>query len=114
MKFKNNSFLKLPGLTDVHVHLREPGATHKEDFESGTKAAVAGGYTQILDMPNNVPPIVTLRALDEKIKLAKGRIWCDVGFNFGGTKYSTRYFSKVYKKVFGLKTYMNQTTGTLL
>ena len=59
--------VKLPGLIDVHVHLREPGATHKEDFETGTKAAVAGGYTQILDMPNNVQPTVTTKDLKKQL-----------------------------------------------
>lgn len=108
------SIIKLPGLVDVHVHLREPGATHKEDFESGTQAAVAGGYTQILDMPNNPLPTITPAALAQKINLAKGRIWCDVGFNFGGTTDSIRYFKKVAPKVFGLKVYMNATTGPLL
>jgi len=109
-----NNLLKLPGLVDVHVHLREPGATQKEDFETGTRAAIAGGYTQILDMPNNVPPTITPEALDDKIKRAKGRIWCDLGFNFGATADSVKYFSKISKKAFGLKVYMNQTTGPLL
>ena len=81
----DSQLIKLPGLVDVHVHLREPGATHKEDFESGTRAAVAGGYTQILDMPNNVNPTTTPTRLQEKIRLAKGKIWCDLGFNFRGT-----------------------------
>lgn len=107
-------FLKLPGLVDVHVHLREPGATQKEDFDTGTQAAIAGGYTQILDMPNNIPPCDTPQALDDKIRRAGGRIWCDLGFNFGATADSAQYFKNVEKKVFGLKIYMNQTTGPLL
>src|SRR6185295_4298917 len=108
------NIVRLPGLIDVHTHLREPGATHKEDFSSGTKAAIAGGYSAILDMPNN--PITTTKdsALKEKIKLATGRIFCDVGFNFGASKDSVPYFSKVRNKIFALKIYMNQTTGTLL
>ena len=108
------SFLKLPGLVDAHVHFREPGGKQKEDFETGTKAAVAGGYTQILDMPNNIPPTVSVDALSDKIKRAKGRIWCDLGFNFGATADSSSYFNKVYKRVFGLKVYMSRTTGSLL
>src|SRR3990167_11316479 len=108
------SFLKLPGLVDVHTHLREPGGMQKEDFETGTKAAVAGGYTQILDMPNNIPPITTLQVLDGKIARAKGRIWCDLGFNFGAARQSAKYFKNIYQKAFGLKVYMNQTTGPLL
>lgn len=137
--------LKLPGLIDTHVHLREPGSTHKEDFETGTKAAVAGGYTVVLDMPNNPNPIITPEALEEKINLAKGvipsasegsintkqiatspeesaprndenhsRIYCDLGFHFGGAKDAVPFFEQVKNKVFGLKVYMNHTTGTLL
>lgn len=110
----NMSIIKLPGLVDVHVHLREPGATQKEDFSTGTKAAIAGGFTQILDMPNNTPPTITPQELENKFNLAKGRVWCDLGFNFGATGQSSQYFKKVYKKVFGLKIYMGKTTGPLL
>ncbi len=106
--------IKLPGFVDVHVHLREPGATYKEDFETGTKAAIAGGYTQVLDMPNNNPPTVNPQCLKDKVNLATGRIWCDVGFNFGATKESTKYFKQISEKVFGLKVYMDETTGPLL
>lgn len=109
-----NNIIKLPGLVDIHVHLREPGATQKEDFETGTRAAIAGGYTQLLDMPNNTPPTTSPQALLEKEKLAKGRIWCDLGFNFGATPTSTKYFNEVKKQAFGLKVYMNVTTGPLL
>lgn len=104
----------LPGLIDVHTHLREPGATQKEDFESGTKAAIAGGYTAILDMPNNPTPTISEQALEQKINLAKGRIYCDVGFNFGATPKNSQYFGVVYDRVFAIKVYMNHTTGDLL
>lgn len=114
MKFSQVENIKLPGLIDVHTHLREPGGIQKEDFETGTKAAIAGGYTLILDMPNNIPPTITSRDLSNKEKLAKGRIYCDVGFNFGATSSSVKYFKKIKSRVFGLKVYMNQTTGTLL
>lgn len=109
-----NKLLRFPGLVDVHVHLREPGALHKEDFQTGTKAAIAGGYTQIVDMPNNNPPTTTNGQLERKFKSAAEKIWCDLGFNFGGTLESTKYFDAVKNKVFGLKVYMNKTTGTLL
>lgn len=109
-----SNIVKLPGLIDTHVHLREPGATQKEDFESGTKAALAGGYTCILDMPNNPEPTVSLDALDKKISLTQGRIYSDVGFHFGATADSIQYFNQVKNEVFGLKVYMNHTTGTLL
>ncbi|MEK9146622.1 MAG: dihydroorotase [Patescibacteria group bacterium] len=111
---RNGRIIKLPGLVDVHVHLRQPGATQKEDFYSGTQAAVAGGYTQVLDMPNNKVPTVTSQSLAEKMNLARTRSWCDVGFNFGATTVSTEFFKKVQKRVFGLKVYMNHTTGPLL
>lgn len=109
-----NNLIKLPGLIDSHVHLREPGATQKEDFETGTKAAIAGGYTAVLDMPNNPIPTVTPEALQEKMDLAKGRIYADVGFHFGASPGSVQYFTEVQDKVFGLKLYMNHTTGELL
>lgn len=103
-----------PGLIDVHVHLREPGWEYKEDFETGTKAAIAGGYTTVLDMPNNPNPIITPPALENKIKLAHNRIYSDLGFHFGGAVQAIPYFSQVKDKVFGLKVYMNHTTGPLL
>ncbi|MBI2596568.1 amidohydrolase family protein [Candidatus Daviesbacteria bacterium] len=106
--------LTLPGLIDVHTHLREPGATQKEDFESGTKAAIAGGYTAILDMPNNPIPTISEEALKQKIKLATGRIYSDLGFHFGATPANYPVFEKIKDKVFGLKVYMNYTTGDLL
>jgi len=109
-----SNIIKLPGLIDTHVHLREPGSTQKEDFETGTKAAIAGGYTLVLDMPNNPTPITTPETLEEKIQLAQSRIYCDLGFHFGGTKDATFYFDAVKAKVFGLKVYMNHTTGPLL
>lgn len=106
--------ITLPGLIDAHVHLREPGAIQKEDFETGTKAAIAGGFTVVLDMPNNPVPTISPEALQEKMDRAKGRIFCDVGFHFGASSKSIRYFNEIKNKVFGLKVYMNQTTGELL
>lgn len=108
------NLIKFPGLIDVHVHLREPGATQKEDFETGTKAAIAGGFTTVLDMPNNPIATVTPEALQQKMDLAKGKIYCDIGFHFGASSKSVQYFPEVAGKVFGLKVYMNQTTGDLL
>ena len=77
--------LTLPGLIDMHVHLREPGLTHKGDMESETRAALAGGVLTVCDMPNTVPPVVTVTALEEKVELA-GRIKdVDIRFYFGIT-----------------------------
>lgn len=106
--------IRLPGLVDSHVHLREPGATQKEDFASGTRAAIAGGYTLVLDMPNNPIPTISPETLQEKMDLAKGRIYADVGFHFGASSKSVQYFNQIQSEVFGLKVYMNPTTGDLL
>jgi dihydroorotase len=70
----------LPGLVDAHVHLREPGLTHKEDFVSGTRAAAAGGVTTLLDMPTDEPWTSTASELRDKMRQAAGRLHVDVGF----------------------------------
>jgi carbamoyl-phosphate synthase/aspartate carbamoyltransferase/dihydroorotase len=107
---------KFPGLIDVHVHLREPGATHKEDFDTGTQAAVAGGFTCVLDMPNNPIPTVSPARLKDKIKAADAKSHCFIGFHYGTTGSNIETFSKVWgdPRVFGLKIYCNHTTGELL
>lgn len=69
----------LPGLVDTHVHFREPGFTEKEDFESGSKSAAAGGVTTVFDMPNTNPPTSTLKAFEEKRALAEGRSYVNFG-----------------------------------
>ena len=110
------SLIHFPGLIDVHVHLRDPGATHKEDLATGSIAALAGGFTYILDMPNNPTPTITLDRLEEKILLSKQKAKCDIGFHFGTDGNNTDTFAEAAKNphVFGLKIYCNHTTGTLL
>jgi len=103
--------ITLPGLIDPHVHLRDPGQTHKEDFYTGTSAALAGGYTTVLDMPNNAEPITTLERLEAKIASAEKQIVSDIGFHFGTLGDNFAEFEKVIDKVTGLKIYMNVTTG---
>ncbi len=110
----SNSTITLPGLVDLHVHLRDPGQTHKEDFLSGTSAALAGGFTDIFDMPNNQEPIVSVQALDNKVASAKRQIVCDVGFHFGSLGDNLDQFDKVKDRVSGLKLYLNVTTGNYL
>ncbi|PKC04751.1 allantoinase [Rhizophagus irregularis] len=74
----------MPGVIDAHVHLNEPGRTQWEGFETGTKAAAAGGVTTVIDMPlNSIPPTTSVSNLQEKINAARGKCWVDVGF-FGG------------------------------
>lgn len=106
--------LKLPGLIDPHVHLRDPGQTFKEDFTTGTSSALAGGFTAILDMPNNLHPVTSNKLLSEKMRIAKRKILCDVGFHFGSLGENPAEFYKVQDKVFGLKVYLNQTTGNFI
>lgn len=101
----------LPGLIDVHTHMRTPGQSHKEDFFTGTSAAINGGFTTVIDMPNNAIPITTKKLLDEKIKIAKEQSICDIGFHFGSLGDNLQEFNKVKRKVMGLKLYLNQTTG---
>ncbi|MCW5936097.1 MAG: dihydroorotase [Fimbriimonadaceae bacterium] len=75
----------LPGVIDSQVHFREPGLTHKEDLESGTRAAVAGGVTTIFDEPNTDPTTTTAAALSEKLARASGRAWCHYAFWVGAS-----------------------------
>lgn len=103
--------IRLPGLIDPHVHFRTPGQSHKEDFTTGTKAAIAGGFTFVIDMPNNLEPITSLERLENKIEIAKEQIVSDIGFHFGSLGDNLEEFEKVKNKVFGLKLYLNQTTG---
>jgi carbamoyl-phosphate synthase/aspartate carbamoyltransferase/dihydroorotase len=107
---------KFPGFIDVHVHLREPGATQKEDFTTGTRAAITGGFTFVIDMPNNPIPTFSLEALEEKIKLADKKAVCDVGFHFGTNGKNLNDFKSAFShpRVFGLKVYCNHTTGDFL
>lgn len=106
--------LRLPGLIDPHVHLRDPGATHKEDFTTGTRAALAGGITAVLDMPNNPgEPTVSPDALARKREIARSRIACDLGLHYGATPGNTSTFDEVASQVFALKLYLDHTTGDL-
>ncbi|HLC61439.1 MAG TPA: amidohydrolase family protein [Candidatus Nanoarchaeia archaeon] len=105
-----NNFV-LPGLIDVHVHFREPGLTHKEDFLTGSMAAAKGGITTVLDMPNTIPPTTTLDALDEKRILAKKSV-VNYGFNFGATLNNLTDIKKV-KNIAAVKLYMDMTTGAM-
>src|SRR5579859_958844 len=80
-----HGLLVLPGLIDIHVHFRDPGATHKEDLSSGTAAALAGGFTTVVDMPNTDPPTTSFAALHEKLAIAQTRAHCDYACWFGAT-----------------------------
>lgn len=79
----------LPGMVDMHVHLRDPGNPERENFESGTKAAAAGGVTTVIDMPNTVPATVTVEAFDEKKNIAKKKSIVDFAFIGGAGEIPT-------------------------
>jgi len=108
----------LPGLIEVHGHLREPGMTQKEDIPHGTRAAIAGGFTTIIDMPNTNPPTITIKLLNQKInKIYKNRSYIDYAFFFGVAKDMLGEVSKVSKKnIVGLKLFMagHETTPTTI
>ena len=107
--------LKLPGLIDPHVHLREPGATHKEDFDSGTSAALAGGITIVLAMPNTKPPIFDTETLDLALNAAKQKARCDYGQYIGAGPDNADWGNNklLPPRTAGLKMYLDSTFGEL-
>lgn len=107
------AILKLPGLIDPHVHLRDPGATHKEDWHSGTSAALAGGFTMVMDMPNNTPPITDAATLAAKQRAAAEQAVCDYGIHFGAGADNMEIAAALAPQVTGLKMYLDQTFGPL-
>lgn len=106
--------ITLPGLIDPHVHFRTPGQSYKEDFTTGTKAALAGGYTAVLDMPNNKSPVTSYKLLVKKREIARRQIVSDIGFYFGSLGDNLDEFEKVRNHVLGLKLYLNKTTGNFI
>ena len=106
--------VKLPALIDVHVHLREPGGTHKEDFGSGTRAALAGGISTVLEMPNTNPPTVDETAFSDKARVASEKAVCDFGLFLGANGENADVVSQLGSAAAGLKTYVGETYGPLL
>jgi dihydroorotase len=101
-----------PGFVDPHVHFRDPGMTEKEDFSSGTTAAVHGGITCILDMPNTLPPVTDLESLVEKKGHVKGRAYTDYGLFAAVTPNCN--VGMISPLVPGFKLFMGSTTGKIL
>ncbi len=106
----------LPGAIDTQVHFREPGLTHKEDLESGSRAAVLGGIVGVFEMPNTNPNTDSVAALADKLARAKGRMWCDHAFYAGATHANTPDLAEIEQTpgCAGVKIFMGSSTGNLL
>jgi dihydroorotase len=106
----------LPGVIDSHTHMREPGLTHKEDLESGSRAAVLGGVTAVFEMPNTEPPTTTADALADKVKRGHHRMHCDFAFYVGATRENTKHLAELERLpgACGVKVFMGSSTGSLL
>lgn len=104
--------LILPGAIDSHVHFREPGMGHKEDWRTGSEAAAAGGVCTVLDMPNTKPPTTTVKLLNEKRAIAERKSLVNFGFFFGASSDNEAEMRKA-EGIAGFKVYMGTTTGDL-
>ncbi len=107
------STVRLPGAADIHVHLREPGDTHKEDFATGTAAALAGGVVTVLAMPNTRPPIADPATFREAARRARAQARCEVGLFVGGTEENAAVAAALAPQAAGLKLYLDATYGPL-
>ncbi len=105
--------LQLPGLIDPHVHVREPGQTHKEDWDTATQAALAGGVTLILAMPNTSPPIVDAASLDLALQAAQAKARCDYAQFLGAGPANADQVATLAPRAAGLKMYLDSTFGEL-
>ncbi|MDR3573139.1 MAG: amidohydrolase family protein [Anaerolineaceae bacterium] len=105
--------IRMPGLIDPHVHLREPGDTHKEDWDTGTQAALAGGVTLLLAMPNTHPPITNGAALEVALQAAHQKARVDYAQFIGAGPENVHLPEKVTQHAAGLKMYLDQTFGQL-
>ncbi len=106
----------LPGAIDMHVHFREPGATHKEDIRSGSGAALRAGVTTVVDMPNNTPPIVNAKGFLEKADCVQASGMCDVLLYMALTSDNIGEIRKVsrHPTFAGVKVFLGATTGSML
>jgi dihydroorotase len=106
----------LPGVIDSQVHFREPGLEHKEDLETGSLAAVAGGVTAVFEMPNTKPLTTTAETLADKVRRARNRMYCDFAFYVGGTRENIDDIPQLeqLEGSAGIKVFMGSSTGDLL
>ena len=105
--------IRLPGLIDPHVHLREPGATHKEDFDSGTASALAGGVTMVLAMPNTKPPVFDQETLQVALDAGQQKARCDYAQFIGAGPGNAAEAARLASQTAGLKMYLDSTFGEL-
>ncbi|HLU50632.1 MAG TPA: hypothetical protein VKZ42_00590, partial [Flavobacteriaceae bacterium] len=109
-----NKYL-LPGMIDDQVHFREPGLTHKADIGSESKAAIAGGITSFMEMPNTLPQTTTIAELENKFDIAQKTSWANYSFMLGGTNDNLDEILKIDpKKVAALKLFLGSSTGNML
>lgn len=106
----------LPGVIDTQVHFREPGLEHKEDLETGSRAAVAGGVTAVFEMPNTKPLTTSAETLADKVRSARHRMFCDFAFFVGGTQNNIDDIPALERLEgsAGIKVFMGSSTGDLL
>ena len=106
----------LPGVIDTHVHFREPGHLEKEDMETGSRAAVLGGVTAVFEMPNTNPPTTTRLLIEDKLKRARERMYCDHAFYVGASVENIGALSELelLPGVAGVKAFLGSSTGSLL
>ncbi|KQQ39201.1 dihydroorotase [Methylobacterium sp. Leaf125] len=106
----------LPGVIDSQVHFREPGLDHKEDLESGSRAAVMGGVTTVFEMPNTNPLTTSAEALADKVARAHHRMHCDFAFWVGGTHENAHLVPELERLpgAAGIKVFVGSSTGSLL
>lgn len=106
----------LPGVIDTQVHFREPGLVHKEDLESGSRAAVLGGVTAVFEMPNTKPNTDSAEAIQDKLTRAHHRMWCDHAFYVGATNHNAAALAELERLpgTAGVKIFMGASTGDLL
>src|SRR5262245_29793921 len=106
----------LPGVIDTQVHFRDPGMTHKEDLETGSRSAVLGGVTAVFEMPNTNPTTTSAQALADKVARGHHRMHCDFAFYVGGTRENTRDLPELERLpgCAGIKVFMGSSTGSLL
>ena len=104
-----------PGVIDEHVHFREPGLTYKADILSESKAAVAGGVTSYMEMPNTIPQTITTKALDDKLSIAAGKSLANYAFYIGATNDNLDELLRANpENTCGIKVFMGASTGNML